>query len=174
MRKENNLGEAERDLNGGLVGAAVVLICVAPFIFLKHAHLAFTFCGLLILLGCASGSIGAKSAHPLRALLLGVLPFTMVFFFYLPFLASGLWVTQWWGDNPRLDKSALDGLALLIAASALGGLCGFAGSVVGRMVPRSTEKQRLQFTIQEGLWIFLLIALYLGPSVYFLRQRLPK
>jgi hypothetical protein len=173
--KNHDPRESQRDLIGGLVGAAVVLTCLGPFMLLASARPTLTLCGPLILLGCVAGSLGCKTVKPLRALLMGVLPFMAVSLLYLPFLAGYLWVTEWWGYDPSMETATLDALALLASASSLGGLCGFVASIGSRIVPRLTvEKRRLQFTIQEVLWLFLLVALYLGPILYFLRDRLPK
>ncbi len=172
MDKQNDLHESDRNLLGGLVGAVAVAICVGPLLLVVSGRPSLVSIGLLLFMGCVAGSVGANTGEPLRAVVLGVLPFTMVAGFYLPFTIFFLKVADWWGFDPSRDTLTFDILAFMLSAAALGGICGFVGSVAGRAMPRSaTEKRRWQFTLQETLWIFVLVALYLGPILYFLRER---
>ena len=173
MGNKNDPHAAERDLRGGLAGAVVVAICFGPLLLAMSARTALISCGMLVLLGGVAGSIGSSASEFVRALVLGILTFMIGSFLYLPFVFGYLWIMEWWGNDRNATTATLDTLALFVSACCLGGLCGAVGSIVGRGVPRPTaENGRLQFTIREVLCLFVLVALYLGPLVFFLRKRL--
>ena len=127
MDKQNDLHESDRNLLGGLVGAVAVAICVGPLLLVVSGRPSLVSIGLLLFMGCVAGSVGANTGEPLRAVVLGVLPFTMVAGFYLPFTIFFLKVADWWGFDPSRDTLTFDILAFMLSAAALGGLCGIRG-----------------------------------------------
>ncbi len=177
MTKNDDSRAWERVLKvvlAGTAGTAVALICTAPFLFVACAQndmfpiqAAAAFCFLPVSFGFLAGTFGSGIRRPLLAVLSGAIVFVIVAIFLLrPSLR--LLDTLGFGIN-RLGagRVTVDLLALLSSAGALGGLCGFAGNIVGRTIPRlNQETQGLQFTIRELLCVFPLAALYLGLLLY--------
>jgi hypothetical protein len=166
----------------GTAGTAVALICVAPFLFVAAAQMdmfpresAELACCPFISFGYMAGAFGSGIRRPLQAALLGALVFMIVLIVCLRPLLSLLDSLGCGINRLGAGRVSVNLLALLTSAGALGGLCGFFGSIFGRMVPRlNEEKQPLQFTIAEACCLFPLVALYLGPLLYCVRNwRLP-